>query len=171
MTTPVRTVAPVKFAHVVFRTPDLDRLVEWYCTVLNAHVAMKNDFIAFLTYDDEHHRVAMVKDPRITEADPAVERPGVDHVSYTYASLEDLVATYERLLELGITPYWTVDHGPTTSLYYRDPDGNQVELQIDNFDSVEALNDYFRSGAFNDNPIGVNIDVNDLVARVHAGSN
>ena len=72
---------------------------------------------------------------------------------------------------LGITPYWTVDHGPTTSLYYRDPDGNQVELQIDNFDSVEALNDYFRSGAFNDNPIGVNIDVNDLVARVRSGSN
>ena len=69
MTAPTTTITPVKFAHVVFRTPDLDRLVEWYCTVLNAHVAMKNDFIAFLTYDDEHHRVAMVLDPRITEAD------------------------------------------------------------------------------------------------------
>ena len=167
MTAPVDTVTPVKFAHVVFRTPDLDRLVEWYCTVLNAHVAMKNDFIAFLTYDDEHHRVAMVRDPRITEAGPATDHPGVDHVSYTYESLEDLVATYERLRALGIEPYWTIDHGPTTSLYYRDPDGNQVELQIDNFDSIEALHEYFRSGAFNENPIGTNIDVADLVARAH----
>jgi len=170
MTAPVDTVTPVKFAHVVFRTPDLDRLVEWYCTVLNAHIAMKNDFIAFLTYDDEHHRVAMVRDPRITEAGPATDHPGVDHVSYTYESLEDLVATYERLRALGIEPYWTIDHGPTTSLYYRDPDGNQVELQIDNFDSSEALHEYFRSGAFNENPIGTNIDVADLVARVK-GSN
>ena len=79
-------------------------------------------------------------------------------MSYTYASLEDLVATYERLKGLGIEPYWTIDHGPTTSLYYRDPDGNQVELQIDNFDSIEALHEYFRSGAFNENPIGTNIE-------------
>ena len=169
--TSIRTIAPAKFAHIVFRTPDLGRLVDWYCTVLGAHVAMRNDYIAFLTYDDEHHRIAIVLDPRITEAKPAFDRPGVDHVSYTYASVADLVATYERLRDLGITPYWTVDHGPTTSLYYRDPDGNQVELQIDNFDTVEALNDYFRTGAFIENPIGVNIDVDDLVARVHAGSN
>jgi catechol-2,3-dioxygenase len=170
MTTSVRTVAPVKFAHVVFRTADLGRLVEWYCTVLNAHVAMKNEYIAFLTYDDEHHRVAIVADPRIREAGPAVDHPGVDHVSYTYRSLADLVGTYERLHDLAIEPYWTIDHGPTTSLYYRDPDGNQVELQIDNFDTVEALNDYFRSGAFAENPIGTNIDIKDLVARVHSGS-
>ena len=170
MTSSTTTITPVKFAHVVFRTPDLDRLVEWYCTVLNAHVAMKNDFIAFLTYDDEHHRVAMVLDPRITETDPAFGHPGVDHVSYTYESLEDLVATYERLKDLGIEPYWTIDHGPTTSLYYRDPDGNQVELQIDNFDSVEALHEYFRSGAFNENPIGTNIEIADLVARVRHGT-
>ena len=40
----------------------------------------------------------MVLDPRITETDAArAAHPGVDHVSYTYRSLEDLVATYERL--------------------------------------------------------------------------
>src|SRR5262245_22740294 len=108
--TTVRTIAPAKFAHVVFRTADLSRLVDWYCTVLGAHVAMRNDYIAFLTYDDEHHRVAIVQDPRITETKPAFDHPGVEHISYTYASLGDLVATYERLRDLGMTPYWTVDH-------------------------------------------------------------
>ena len=35
------------------------------------------------------------------------------------------------------------------------------------FDSIEALHEYFRSGAFNENPIGTNIEVADLVARAH----
>ena len=38
----------------------------------------------------------------------------------------------EALEEVGIQPHVPVQHGPTTSLYYRDPDGNMVELQIDN---------------------------------------
>jgi catechol 2,3-dioxygenase-like lactoylglutathione lyase family enzyme len=161
---------PAKFAHVVFRTRDLDRMVAWYETVLGAHVAMRNEFIAFLTYDDEHHRVAIVKDPRITADAPAFDHPGVEHVSYTYASLDDLIATYERLRAHGIEPYWTINHGPTTSLYYRDPDGNQVELQIDNFPDSETLHAWFRSGAFEANPIGVDIDVDDLIARHRAGT-
>jgi hypothetical protein len=91
-------------------------------------------------------------------------------VAFTYASLADLVDTYERLKELGIRPYWSINHGPTTSCYYRDPDGNQVELQIDNFESTDALNAWFRSGAFADNPIGVEFDPDDLIARYRAGT-
>ena len=64
---------------------------------------------------------------------PASNARGLEHVAFTYASLGDLLDTYERLRELGITPYWSINHGPTTSLYYRDPDGNGIELQIDSF--------------------------------------
>jgi catechol-2,3-dioxygenase len=158
---------PMKFAHIVYRTGRLPEMRDWYCTVLEAHVAFENDFIAFLTYDDEHHRVAIVNtggtDQRSSTA------PGVEHVAFTYGSLGDLLDTYERLKGLGITPYWTINHGPTTSMYYRDPDGNQVELQVDNFDRVEALHAWFRSGAFADNPIGVEFDPLDLVAGYRAG--
>jgi catechol-2,3-dioxygenase len=130
-------------------------------------VAFENDFIAFLTYDDEHHRIAIV-DTGASEAPPPTAS-GVEHIAFTYGSLEDLVGTYERLKGQGLQPYWTINHGPTTSCYYRDPDGNQVELQIDNFESIEALHDWFRSGAFAQNPIGVEFDVDDLVARFRAG--
>jgi catechol-2,3-dioxygenase len=94
---------------------------------------------------------------------------GLEHIAYAYATLGDLVATYERLKAAGITPYWTINHGPTTSMYYRDPDGNQVELQVDNFPSVEELNAWFRSGAFASNPIGVVFDADELVAKFKAG--
>jgi catechol-2,3-dioxygenase len=160
--------APAKFAHVVFRSGRLAEMCDWYCTVLEAHVTFKNDFIAFLTYDDEHHRVAIV-DTGATES-PSPTASGLEHVAFTYASLADLVDTYEHLKELDIRPYWSINHGPTTSCYYRDPDGNQVELQIDNFESTDALNAWFRSGAFAENPIGVEFDPEDLVARYRAGT-
>ena len=44
---------------------------------------------------------------------------------------------------------------PTTSLYYRDPDGNSIELQVDNFATKEEAARYFLSEAFRENPIGV----------------
>ena len=160
-------VAPAKFAHVVFRTRQKDVMVAWWTTVLRAKVQHENPILAFLTYDDEHHRIAVVQLPNLTD------RPegsvGLEHVAYTYASLGDLLDTYERLRDQGIKPYWTINHGPTTSFYYRDPDGNQVEIQIDNFETAEALNAYFHSGAFARNPIGVNFDPERLVARYRAG--
>ena len=38
---------------------------------------------------------------------------GVHHMAFIYASLADLVATYERLDGLGIRPVTCINHGPT----------------------------------------------------------
>ena len=53
-------------------------------------------------------------------------------------------------------------------MYYTDPDGNRVELQIDNLDP-EAADAYFRSDAFAANPIGVAFEPDDLVRRYESG--
>jgi len=157
---------PLKFAHVVYRSNNLPRLRDWYVTVLEATVAFENTFICFLTYDEEHHRVAIVNDRKFT----APGRPrAVDHVAFTHRSLRDLLDTHDRLKAAGIEPHWTVNHGPTTSFYYRDPDGNGVEFQVDNYASVEALHQFFRSQYFADNPIGIDVDVDELRARLDAG--
>jgi len=160
-------VTPIRFAHVVFRTARFAEMQAWYETVLGAHVVHANPMIAFLTYDDEHHRIALLHTPGAP--DRPADTSGVEHLAYTYATLGDLVATYERLKAAGITPYWTINHGPTTSMYYRDPDGTQVELQVDNFPTVEALHAWFRSGAFARNPIGVTFDPDELAAKVRPG--
>jgi len=54
-------------------------------------------------------------------------------------------------------------------MYYRDPDSNQVELQVDNFPTVDELHAWFRSGAFAQNPIGVTFDADELVRKFKAG--
>jgi hypothetical protein len=54
-------------------------------------------------------------------------------------------------------------------MYFKDPDGNRVELQIDNFESARECNDWMTSGVFAENPIGVTFDPDELLARYQAG--
>ena len=68
-----------------------------------------------------------------------------------------------------LEPFWCINHGPTISLYYKDPDGNRVELQVDTMPSAEAIDAWMRSGEFAANPIGVVFDPDDLLARYQAG--
>jgi catechol 2,3-dioxygenase-like lactoylglutathione lyase family enzyme len=159
-------ISPAKFAHVVLKTANFDAVIAWYTAVLQARVAFRNDFIAFLTYDDEHHRVAVLNAPGSPA--PTDGAAGVHHIAYTYADLGELLATYRRLKASGIEPVRCINHGPTTSMYYRDPDGLRVELQIDNFTMDEA-NAYFTGPDFAENPIGVIFDPEELIRDYEAG--
>lgn len=162
-------VAPARLAHCVVRTtPErYPELVAWYRTLLEAEPVFENPSICFMTYDEEHHRIAIAAIPGLQE------RPrrtvGVDHIAFTYTSLGDLVHTYERLAALGIAPAVPIHHGPTLSLYYQDPDRNRVELQIDVFDTREDQDAFFESQQFARNPIGVVFDPAELARRFHAG--
>lgn len=160
-------VAPVKFAHIVFRTAQKDAMVNWYRTVFEAEVALANPLLTFLTFDAEHHRIAIVGVP---DAAPQIRgAAAMDHCAFTYGSLGDLLSTFKRLRALDITPYWCINHGPNLSFYYRDPDGNQVELQVDVFDSPAAIDAWFMSSDFGTNPIGVKFDPDELIRRFDAG--
>ena len=159
--------SPIKLAHVVMRTSRYPEMFEWYKRVFNASVAYDNGNIGFLAYDDEHHRIAFINVPALGEQPAGIA--GVHHVAFTYDNLRQLLDNYVRLKELGIEPTWPVNHGPTTSLYYTDPDGNQLEFQVDNYDTVEEAGEFFFSEAFDTNPIGVDFDPEDLRQRLLAG--
>ena len=164
---PQSSIAPYKLAHVVFRTSRYSELVEWYKTVLGASTAFGNEFLTFLSYDDEHHRVAVIKVDMLGVQPAGVA--GLHHVAFTYRSLEDLLRTYVRLRDLQIRPVFVINHGPTTSLYYEDPDRNQIELQVDNYDTIEEATEFFYTDAFAINPIGVEFDPEVLLERFNAG--
>ncbi len=162
---------PAKFAHVVYQTRRFEEMVDWYQRVFEARVVYQNPALAFLTYDDEHHRFAFANLDAFKPAGLDVGTRGeigVNHVAYTYANIGDLLDTYARLKDAGITPYWRIHHGMTLSMYYRDPDGNRMELQVDTC-SVEAAREYMLSDAFAANPIGVEIDPEALLVRYRSG--
>ncbi len=166
-------IRPAKFVHVVYRTRRFEQMVQWYRTVFDAKVQFQNPALAFLTYDDEHHRVALVNMAAVQPEGTEVDRRGVigvDHVAYTYASVNDLFENYAQLKEKGILPYWCIHHGVTVSMYYADPDGNQMEFQVDAFGSSEEANAYMHGPHYGANPIGVEYDPEEILARLRSGT-
>ena len=158
--------SPIKFAHIVLKTSRYSEMLEWWKAFLEGEARHESEFISFISYDDEHHRVAIVNFPNLE--DRATNSCGTEHFAFTYASLDDLFGQFERMKARGISPYWTINHGMTLSAYYRDPDGNQVETQFDSMTMEEA--DAFMSGPlFAANPIGIDVDFETLVARRRAG--
>jgi catechol 2,3-dioxygenase-like lactoylglutathione lyase family enzyme len=164
---PTDVISPARFAHIVLYTKKFQELVDWYCLFLGASITGASQGLAFLTYDDEHHRIAIIETPDYKDREP--NTVGMAHFAYSYDTLADMAHQYERLKDAGVMPVRTINHGPTTSLYYRDPDQNAVEIQVDNFPNIEALNEWFATGEFNRNPIGVNFDFDELVERLKAG--
>src|SRR5690606_40676971 len=81
---------PVKLAHVVLRTNQFHKLLEWYRTVFLTSTSYANDMVAFLTYDDEHHRIAILHTAQLAKSPEMYV--GVDHFAFTYASLADLLS-------------------------------------------------------------------------------
>lgn len=166
---PTTTVtSPRRLAHIALRTNRLQELIDWYCQVLGAHIAYASDKVAFLTYDEEHHRIALIGLQEYPPRDDAIS-VGHYHTAFAYDSLADLLGTYVRLRGVGITPYRAINHGPTVSFYYADPEGNQIELQVDTFPDAEATNAWMRSDAFKRNPIGIEFDADDMLRKMRSG--
>jgi catechol-2,3-dioxygenase len=166
-------VRPQKLAHVVYRTHRFQEMLAWYQTVFDARVQLQNPVLAFLTYDDEHHRFAFVDLGVLRPDSEETDRKGlvgVDHVAYTFGSLEDLLANYEHLKKQGIEPYWCVHHGMTVSMYYADPDGNQMEFQVEVFENSDAAVEFMRGPINSANPVGVEYDPEEWLAAIRAGT-
>ncbi len=158
---------PISLAHVVFRTANFSGMIDFWQTFLGAEITHKDDSIAFLRYDFEHHRIAIIAIPDLAPKVP--KTAGFDHVSFSYETLNDLAETYIQRKSLGINPTWCINHGPTTSIYYKDPDGNTIETQVDNYESAEEANKFMTSNLFAENPIGTDFDPDEFVKRLRAG--
>ena len=160
---PHKKVRPARFAHFVLRVRDIEQAVAWYEEVLGMEMVHDAGKIAFMSFDEEHHRIALAETPVDAELPPGAA--GLDHVAYAFDTLGDLLSTYKRLEARGIEPYWPINHGPSTSLYYKDPDGNGVELFVDNFATEAELKGWMKTETFEANPIGVRFDPEKLVER------
>ena len=158
---------PSRFSHLVLQTPRFAEMTAWYKTVLSARPMFENGVVCFLTYDEEHHRVMIGNNPNLTPRDP--KAAGVVHFAYAVETLADLVNAYLRLRDAGIVPNTCINHGFTTSLYYLDPDGNEVELQVDNYRTREEMNAWFATGAFDSDFVGIPFDPEHMVKLFREG--
>lgn len=158
-------VRPIGYAHVVLRTGQLSKMIEWYRSVIGLEVVLETPVITFMTFDHSQDRLALMQSSDVVPG----QKGGVDHVAYDYRTIEDVVAVYRRAGEIGVKPHWCANHGVATSMYYRDPDGNQIETSVTHFEDRDSVNTWLAGGDFDRNPVGVTIDAEELARRVERG--
>jgi catechol 2,3-dioxygenase len=154
-----RAVIHPKLHHVNFKTTRLQEMIDWYGVLLGTEVLFQNPFGAWISNDEANHRIALTAFPNLVDDPEKDTRTGLHHTAFEYAGFEELNASYLRLKQAGIVPDFCLDHGMTFSYYYRDPDGNHVELQVDNFDDWARSSAFMReSPEFHEDPIGQFVD-------------
>ena len=117
--------------HVVIKVRDVARSEAFYNGVLGLPIVARNErsTMTFFSLGD-HHDFAIVGLGNDAES-PGAKSVGLAHVAFKIGnSLEELKEAKRHLDDAGI-PCAPVDHEVTQSLYFADPDGNQVELYVD----------------------------------------
>jgi hypothetical protein len=88
----------------------------------------------------------------------ATGRSGLHHMQLRNASMSVLQERYRRLRATNTAPFQAMDHGSSTSLYYRDPDQNVVEISASNFATSVEVEACLASENYRRNPAGKVID-------------
>lgn len=123
--------------HVVLKVADLARSEAFYAGVLGLPVCARFDEqgmkMTFFTLGNHHDLAIMeVSGPATRPAETAV---GLHHVAFCIGSgLDELVEAKAQLEAAGVTTT-PIDHEVTKSLYFDDPDGNNVEVYVDASDA------------------------------------
>ena len=132
-----------KLGHVVLNVRDAARSRDFYTRTLGlriAHEDLKQGAV-FLSFGREHHDLALFQ--MATGEPPDATQPGLHHMAWQLGSFEELQAAYRDLKAMGVGVESTIEHNVTRSVYFRDPDGNRVELYCDmvenGFESMRTL--------------------------------
>ncbi len=176
---------PPQFSEVIFKTARFAAMKDWYETVTDVNAffvrgeADKPNWtgawrIAFIRIFSDYpytQVLGLFETPAVSgKADNQHGEPGMHHMQLRHAGLDHLFSRYEALRARGITPMRSFNHGPGTSFYYHDPDGNTVELSSANFVLEADYLAYFRSEAYAKNISGIEINAADYVAKFRAGT-
>ena len=137
------------FNHVAVITNDLDRFQSFYREVFDAVVV--RDGAEFPDGSGPRLSVIMIGEyselnvfeiDGNTEADrqvPMFGRGRLDHLALQAASLESFEEIRDRLILRGAADDFVTDFGPMLSLFYRDPDGLEGEVCVENPDAVAGV--------------------------------
>jgi catechol-2,3-dioxygenase len=109
---------------------DLARMEDFYTRVLGFAVTDRGELgslaIVFLSLDPrEHHQIILATGRRDVAFNP------INQISFRLAELAGLKAMARRLQDEGAKDISPISHGNALSVYFRDPEGNRLEIFVD----------------------------------------
>jgi catechol 2,3-dioxygenase len=125
---------PERIAHVVIKVRNLERSRKFYTEVLGMDVMMESAALrgVFLANNRrDHHELALIEVGSEAEG-PRAHQLGLSHIAFRLRTEEELRAAFKELKEKDVPISFTVNHGITKSVYFRDPDGYELEVYCDN---------------------------------------
>ena len=118
--------------HANLTVRDLDRSIEFYCSLLGGSVRWRGQNSAGLPaahVGTERHYLALFQASESTIDDPLprldTSVPGFNHLGFV---VEDMDAVVSRLRTLGVEPTTDDTYDPGRHVYFLDPDGIEIEL-------------------------------------------
>ena len=177
--------APEDFHHVAFKTINYEAMVDFYSRLFGCEPLYTSEELTFLAFDEEHHRVAIANTSGVFKNLGFIPKTimriknwmnrslpsivGLDHISYKLNPIQKWFEFYHKAKEQGLEPCWTINHGWITGMYYKDPDGNLVEIFFEHWRNKEEFKTNI-SPDFSDEPIGTNMDIDVLYGMFKKGA-
>lgn len=124
--------AQTRIGHVHLKVADLDRAIAFYRDVLGFSVTQRYGAqAAFLGAGGYHHHIGL-NTWQSAGAPPAPSgHPGLYHTAILYPDRRALAQALTRALAAGVALDGAADHGVSEAVYFRDPDGNGIEIYRD----------------------------------------
>ena len=119
-------------SHFEIRAHDQKVMEEFYTDVLGFIVSdrglldrgpNKGRELIFLSHSPhEHHQIVLIP------SDVTDQGGGIGHIAFRCDSLDEVKRVYDKVRALSYTHPEPVSHGNTWSVYFRDPEGNRIEV-------------------------------------------
>jgi catechol-2,3-dioxygenase len=115
----------VELGHTGVHVQDLERMRDFYSRVLGLTITDEAPGIVFLSSrpDHEHHEFVLARG-RTAARDAKL----LNQISWRVDSLASLQASYRALLADEAEIVEVVTHGNAIGVYFRDPEGNKIEV-------------------------------------------
>jgi catechol 2,3-dioxygenase len=127
-------ILPDRIGHVVIKVRNLERSKRFFTDVLGLQLMMelpKPKIAFFASNGRDHHEIACAEVGDDADRQHA-KQIGLQHIAFRLNDEAHLRAAYRQLKEKNVSIDFTVDHGVTKSVYFRDPDGLLFEVYCDN---------------------------------------
>lgn len=121
-----------RIGHVHLKVSNLERAVEFYTEVLGFEVtAYYGDRAAFVSAGGYHHHIGLNTWESEGGSPPPHGTTGLYHFAILLPNRIELARTLRRLLQHRWPIDGASDHGVSEAIYFRDPDGNGIEIYAD----------------------------------------